>query len=385
MCRHYPGTVLAFGQRGVLEDARGTLSDIGDSTILDLITEAGELEENPFLGYALLELRVDEGDELYASTALASFLGPRIRNGEAAVDLDHLLPMSGGAQSRSVRLSGAAERWLRAIREEVHPMDSSDLAKLRIGILDSGIDPEYLRLRRPWNFVGYDARGAFVENAPPTDPVLHGTRVAKILDDALPEQVPFSIARLPAAGALNDIRVSSFTCAYADFIAREAPSVCNVSIGPVPDSIECPQCRRPIEATWLASTILPALFRLAETATFTVMAAGNGARYANTRWRKAMLERWILAVASDEAGRRTPYSVSFSGADADIWQAQAFGGTREASFFEGEPIWGTSFAAPLVTALAARAVAGARRHSLPEREAIIMSARRVLWRMGPWD
>jgi hypothetical protein len=225
MCQHYPGVVLGFGQREVLEDAKDSLGDIGDSKILELITEAGTLKGNPFLGYALLEMRVDEGDELYAATALASFFGPRIRTGEAAVDLDHVLPMSAVSQSRSLRLSGAAERWIQAIRDEIRPMDPPELAALSIGILDSGLDPEYLRLRRPWTFVGYDARGAFVEDSVPADPVLHGTRVTKILDDVLPEQVPFSIGRLPTAGAMNDIRVSSFARAYADFISREAPSV----------------------------------------------------------------------------------------------------------------------------------------------------------------
>jgi hypothetical protein len=159
---------------------------------------------------------------------------------------------------------------IQAIRDEVRPIDVPDLMALRIGILDSGLDTECLRLRRPWTFLGYDAQGAFVENTAPEDPVLHGTRVAKILDNVLPEQIRFSIGRLPSSGAMNDIRVSSFARAYADFIAREAPSVCNVSIGPVPDSVECPQCHRPIETTWLASTILPSLFRLAETATFTL-------------------------------------------------------------------------------------------------------------------
>lgn len=385
MCQHYPGVVLAFGPRLELENHRTSAQSLGDVEILELVSDVGASPDGgPFSGSALLKLHVEEGDELYAVTQLASRFRDLVVNRRVAVDLDHLLPLSGTARPHLVRLSGAAERWLQAVK---NVGQSNGKIPVQVGVLDSGLDPECLRLRRPWTFAGYDTQGRFDVDARPEDPTLHGTRVAMVLDRALPGMTRFSCGRLPPAGPLNEIRMSAFVRSFADFVTRERPPVCNISIGPVPDSVECLRCHRPVETSWLASTILPAVFRLSDAGTFTVMAAGNSSRHANSRWRSEGLHRWLLAVATDEVGRRASYSVSLDGPDAEKWQAPAFGGTPESSFFEGMPaVWGTSFSAPLITALAAFVIANPEIGQLSQREEVTKRVQLLLpnLKLIPW-
>jgi len=353
--------VLAFGHFNELQ-ALLQAELPGRLSISPLVTEGGDLNpESPMVGQQAAVLTTDPGFEIHAVGRMAAALAPAIKKGAAAVDLNHYLPWGGDTAApdghpRRLRLSERA----RGLADGIRPWLRSRAVNWAggppsVAVLDSGLDPSLVTLNRDHRFFDYSDGGRMVTGSPEVDPVGHGTRVIKILDEVLPDAVTLSIGRLPPGG--DSLTVLTVARAYADLIARTSPTVINLSIAPRDDVIFCPRCRLPVPAPTLAQTALSSLFRLSSSVTFTVMAAGNQGQIPNSRWVRKDLDGLIFAVAEDSTGKRASYSGAPDGPDADLWSCSAFGGDGPgegaSGVFEGEPeSYGTSFSAPFVTCIA---------------------------------
>lgn len=328
---------------------------VGDDVDLD--------PDDPLRSIHSAVLSTEPGSELFALSQLSARLSSSVQNGRAVVDLNHLLPF--GAEvpnATSVRLSGPAEELAMGLRENMRLFFAKERrantspGPLRVAVLDSGLDPTYFGHRNV-TYYDYAQDGGLRQQASRADPVGHGTRVARILDEILPVDVELVVGRLPAEPSkLTSLVVAN---ALGDMVARCAPDVLNLSVA-VRDSVFfCHSCRVRTHVPSFFPSIFPLMMRLArssKSSTVTVMAAGNSGQVANSRWLTPDVDSVLLAVAQNRRGERTRYSSAPEGPLADLVGVRAFGGDDPddpdaVGVFE-DGTHGTSFAAPFVTAAA---------------------------------
>jgi hypothetical protein len=358
MCNFVPGELIAIGPFDVLQKlGDGLPGHLGQVRLL--IDDTVEFERNwaDDIGkLASVVLKTDPGNELYALSRLSARLSSYIESNMAAVDLNHILPMSvnKSVPDSSLRLSPYAEREASAVREFLRTRLASS-ANLRIAILDSGLCADF-SAHREVRYLDYSRGNRISPNADLLDPLGHGTRVVSILDQILPPEVSLSVGRLPS----DPDRLTVLTIAHAlgDVIAREKPDVVNLSLCLRNDIFICPQCKQRVPAPTFISSILPIIIRLGGVScsyTVTVMAAGNTGKAPNSRWLTDDVSSLLFATAHNRRGERTLYSNAPAGPRGDLHSVSAFGGDdpndpgAQGVFIDGAH--GTSFAAPFVSAV----------------------------------
>ncbi len=360
MCNFVEGEVLAFGPISDLLELDGDLP--GSLSVEPLISEVGEIPpESPLVGIGVATLRTSPGLELYGLSQMSARLSPLVRKEKAIVELNHYLPMGSVPAEGQVRLSAHAEQVVASLRSSLrHPLsryivDEGD-PPLTVGILDSGLLASATP-HRNLSYFDYSNGGRLTLHAPRADPLGHGTRVAKILDEVLPPDVEFAVGRLPEEGrGLTSLMVAN---ALGDLVARATPDVVNLSIAPRDDTPKCRTCGKRLALPTFLPTFFSLIMRLvsrSQRRTVTVLAAGNSGQVSNSRWLSPDLDSMIIATANNRKGYRANYSGSPEGPLADLYSAGAFGGDDPedddamGAFLDGAH--GTSFAAPLVTAAA---------------------------------
>jgi hypothetical protein len=357
MCNFVPGQAIALAKISSLyelgENLPGTLGPV-----VPLVGEIGDVNrESELTKYATVVLKTDPGLEVHAVSQLSARLAGPIQQGEAIVDLNHILPWSAPdlPGEPSTRLGAHAEREAAALRgllRRVFPEGES----ARVAVLDSGLAADFVP-HRELRYLDYSAGGRLTADTARVDLNGHGTRVISILDEVLPANVQLTVGRLPSnEGELTALTIAQ---ALADLIARELPDVVNLSVSLRTDTLICPHCKHRVRGATFFSTMLPLIIRLggrSSTSTVTVMAIGNTGQYQNSRWLTDDMQTLLFAVAGNKKGDRARYSNSPAGPRADLYSAMAFGGDdidepgAEGVFADGAR--GTSFAAPFVTAAA---------------------------------
>lgn len=357
MCRFVPGQAIAIGPMKCLNELGEGLP--GDIEVRPLVTEGGELNANlEIAGLGTAILRTDPGLELLALSRLSARLATAIESNEAIVDLNHIIPLSAevATMELATRLSPYAEKEAAAIRRMLRSALHPSPGPMRVAVLDSGLSPEYVPQRK-LKYFDYSAGGRLTLDRPQSDPLGHGTRVVKVLDQILPSEVELVVGRLPSdADAMTALTVAQ---AFGDIVAREVPEVVNLSVAPRNDAFVCPACRQRMPVPTFLSSFLPLVVRLggrSHVGTVTVMASGNTGQVPNSRWLTDDVDTLIFAVAENRRGERTRYSSAPEGPRADLFSAGAFGGDdpedgeSQGVFLDGSR--GTSFAAPFVSAVA---------------------------------
>ncbi|WP_157633023.1 S8/S53 family peptidase [Burkholderia ubonensis] len=355
MCSFVPGQVIAIGPKPML-------TEIGDDLpgrlgpVIPLVGEGVEFDPNSEFGrLASVVLKTDPGMELYAMSRLSARLSGSIERNEAAVDLNHILPLATPEpfSISSLRLSPHGEREASAVRRLLRSALPAE--PLRIAVLDSGLAPDFAA-HRELRYFDYTSGGRLKRDVEPFDPLGHGTRVASILDQILPPEVNISIGRLPSdPGSLTALTVAH---ALGDIIARETPDVVNLSVCLRNDWFVCPHCKQRVPASTFLSSLLPIVVRLggkSTSSTLTVMAAGNTGQAPNSRWLTDDVDSLLFAFAENRRGERALYSSAPDGPRGDLYSVGAFGGDdpsdpdAQGVFIDGAH--GTSFAAPFVSAV----------------------------------
>ena len=375
MCNFVPGECLALGKEGEFRESLPELDLPGDLAILPLIPEPapGEpLPEDPFHPIGIAHVtNIPPGLEVAVASRLSAALHDQVLNGTAVVDLNYYLPPAAlrpsalRLSSRSNQLSRPAQHWAKWTRHVAERTLSQATQPLRpIGLIDSGLDPRQLASGRSITVFDYSEGDDIRElrGNERVDPNGHGTAVSLILDRSLPGTVPLVCGRI---GDLDeDVTVLRLARAYAHLASRTRPSVINLSLAPLEDTFICDHCGGEVRVQALHSQILPFVLRLAGNETFTVMAAGNSGQMCNARHASSDIPTLIFAVALDSSGHPAGYS-SFPDSDPITDMAVcAFGGDGEniengLGVFEGDPdSWGTSFAAPFITAAVYAEIAG---------------------------
>jgi hypothetical protein len=307
---------------------------------------------------------IPDGLELLVVSKLSAALAEEIATHRAVVELNYQLPLAPAAAPQVepdkpeglLVLSEPARclaQWIKAYPQVKGRFASQN----KVALLDSGIDTstlphrpviayDYSRDRAKWLPGNDDLRGDH-------DLLKHGTRVARILDAALPDNVALASGRL--CRDEDHVTVLRLVRAYGHLVSKENPDVVNLSVAPRDNQIACPGGGR-VKIAAFHTNSLPFLFALALPRTITVMAAGNAAQPCNVRFVLDGTEPPIFAVATDATGARVSYS-NYIDRDGIPWM-EAFGGDDEARdggsgiLRDERNCRGTSFAAPFVTAFA---------------------------------
>ncbi|MCC7539346.1 MAG: S8/S53 family peptidase [Deltaproteobacteria bacterium] len=356
MCRFVPGQVLAIGPLHALREMGNGLP--GSTAIDPFVPENADVEpDSPFQGLGVLVLTTDPGLELLALSRLSAQLAGAINRKQAVVDLNHLLPLgSAPYPTNGLRLSPRSEREVQALRQFVRARWSgSPGTTTRVAVIDSGLHPDFAP-HRSVTYLDYTAATVSLE-APRADPLGHGTRVVKLLDELLPMDVELVVGRLP--GDSQSVTVLGVARAFGDLVARTKPDVVNLSLALRDDAFTCPACRKRVPVPGFVPSFFPMLVSLAgrcERATVTVLAAGNSGQVSNSRWVTPDTDAMVIAIAENRHGDRARYSGAPTGPLADLLSASAFGGddpdeTGFVGVFE-DGGYGTSFAAPFLSAAA---------------------------------
>jgi len=227
---------------------------------------------------------------------------------------------------------------------------------VKVAVLDSGLDPAFSP-HRNLTYLDYSRDGRLTPSTEQADPIGHGTRVVKILDDILPVEVDLVVGRLPS----DPTRMTTLSSAHAlgDLVSRALPDVINLSVAPRDNVFVCPSCHERVPVPTFLPTFFSMVLRLAgktSQSTITVMAAGNSGQVGNSRWLNQDIETLLLAIAENRHGDRARYSGGAEGPLADLFSASAFGGDDPdepgavGAFSDGSQ--GTSFAAPFLTCAA---------------------------------
>ncbi|WP_143007659.1 MULTISPECIES: S8/S53 family peptidase [Nitrosospira] len=304
-------------------------------------------------------LKTDPGLELYAVSRLSARLSALIEKNEAAVDVNHILPLAAvePLSDTSLRFSPHAEREASIVRQLLRsalPPPDSRPGPLRIAVLDSGLIRDF-SAHRELRYFDYSINGQLRRDAEPADPSGHGTRVVSIFDQILPPHVELSVGRLPS----DSLTALTIARALGDIIAREMPDVVNLSVSLRNDWFFCSRCKQRVLAPTFLTSILPLVMRLGgknAVRTLTVMAAGNSGQIPNSRWLTEDLDTLLFAIAENRHHERARYSSAPDGPLGDLYSASAFGGDdpedpdAQGVFIDGAH--GTSFAAPFVSAVA---------------------------------
>lgn len=358
MCNFVPGQVIAIGPCSVLaEIGDGLPGQLGP--VVPLLSQEDGVDVNSQLaGLGSVVLKTDPGIELYALSRLSARLSASIEKSEAAVDVNHILPLAAPESfaAASLRLSPHAEREASIVRQLLRTALPPRPGPRRIAVLDSGLAADYIA-HRELRYFDYSSGGRLRRDAELSDPLGHGTRVVSILDQVLPSEVSVSVGRLPSTpGSLTALTVVQ---ALGDIIAREMPDVVNLSVCLRNDWFLCPHCKQRVPAPTFLSSLLPLVIRLggrSASSTLTVMAAGNSGQAPNSRWLTEDVDTLLFAVAENRRRERTLYSSAPDGPHGDLCSVGAFGGDdpgdpeAQGVFIDGAH--GTSFAAPFVSAVA---------------------------------
>jgi hypothetical protein len=353
MCRFVPGQAIAIGPLTELNELNHGLP--GEVEVQPLVT--GELNHDMAkIGRALL--RTQPGLEVFAVSQMSARLSSAIKRKAALVDLNHILPYGMGEPLSEVRarLSPHAQKEAHIVRNILRRSLPRGRRRMHVAILDSGLTPEY-SAHRSVEYFDYSRGGRYSANEARADPLGHGTKVVKILDDILPPEIELVVGRLPS----DENALTTLTAAHAlgDLIARTTPEVVNLSFTIRTDVFFCRVCREQIPAPALLNSLLSLVIRVGGRSaekTVTVMASGNTGQIPNSRWLTNDIETLIFAVAENKRGERTKYSSAPEGPDADMVSAGAFGGDdpdetdAQGCFYDGSR--GTSFAAPFISAVA---------------------------------
>ncbi|WP_020652529.1 S8 family serine peptidase [Massilia niastensis] len=390
MCSFVPGQAVAIGPAYALQEiGRDLPGELGP--VEPLVSEdAGTKSDSKLARLATVVLRTEPGLEIHAVSRMSARLARYIESREAAVDVNHLLPLSAesvfgrlGARlsglfdhrseaagtrhplpapartallADTLRLSPFATREASAIRTLLRNRLGPSPQAHKVAILDSGLSSDYTG-HRPIRFLDYANAGRLLRDAERSDASGHGTRVASILDRILPRAVALTVGRLPAEPA--HLTALTIARALGDIVVREAPDVVNLSVALRNDWFVCPHCRQRVPAPTLLSSLLPLVIRLAGSSapcTLTVMAAGNSGQAPNSRWLTEDVETLLFAVAENSRRERARYSSIPDGPNCDLFSVAAFGGDDpdetggQGVFTDGT--YGTSFAAPFVSASA---------------------------------
>jgi len=327
------------------------------SAVRPLLSEVGDFPgDSPLARLGTLLLKTDPGLETYAISRMSARLAGAIEQGEAIVDLNHLLPLTAAEEAPpTLELSPHAEREAASIRRVLRHAFPVSGGRRRIAVLDSGLSPDYLP-HRELRYLDYSNGGRLTMPTPPqADPKGHGTRVVSLLDQILPPDVDLSVGRLPNDPA--GLTALNIAHALGDIVAREKPEVVNLSVSLRSDWFVCPACRQRVQAPTFLASFLPLVIRLGGTSTeqtVTVMAAGNTGQPPNSRWLTEGVSTLLFAVAENRRGDRTRYSAALNGPNADLYSAGAFGGDdpgdADAQGVFRDGAYGTSYAAPFVSA-----------------------------------
>jgi hypothetical protein len=366
MCKFVPGEVIAIAPFGDLHELIGRMPSRGRTraselpgrlSVFPLIPEeTGVNGASPLGELGIAVLQTEPGLELFGLSQLSARLAAGVVSGKAVVDLNHILPVASTAVGGidAYRLSPPADELARAVRSVLRYEGPPILGT--VAVLDSGLDPN-LHLQRDHEYLDYSLDGRLLRGTALADPLGHGTRVVKILDEVLPPEVRLIVGRLPSEAS----RLTSLTLSQAlgDVVARTAPDVVNLSVTTRDPVFVCPNCRGRVPVPSFICSALSLILRLSgksQAGTWTIMAAGNDGQIPNSRWLDVDNTTLVLAVAENRHGHRTRYSGSPVGPDSDLFSASAFGGDDpdEAGaagvFHDGGH--GTSFAAPFVSAAA---------------------------------
>jgi hypothetical protein len=343
MCNFVPGEVVAFGRRKFLEIPE--IEEVGEATIVPIIPDDLTLEETEFREYSFLHLKgIREGCEVAVVSKLSAILSRQIQKKQAVVELNYTLPRAVASSKQSSRVpefSLETKQWISHIRR--HTRRSAVGNKRPVAVIDSGVNVDNLRTRRDIKTLGFRTVNSLDDN------LNHGTLVARIINDILPEDVPLVCGKIGDQG--QDVTVMRLSQLFAEIVATYEPSIVNLSLSPYADSVYCHKCRARVRVEAFHSYIFRHVLQLAPR-TLTVMAAGNSSSYCNDELLDKSVNNIIYAVAIGTNGHITGYSSEPSGESSALY---AFGGDDESLetgsgvLEESRDVFGTSFAAPLVS------------------------------------
>jgi subtilisin family serine protease len=351
MCNFVPGEVIIFGKYRHLKHAEEPVSD-AKTEYVPLSSPGREADER-FGDFGFLRVyAIPTGYELIALSEVSANLAAAIRAREAFVELNYHVPLATESEELQLRLSTRTRRWVSHLNSIGPRSRRTD----PVAFIDSGINAT--QLDRGRRVVAYD----YTKGDDPIpleadhDRRGHGTRVARLLDELLAPEVPLVSAKVADPG--KEVTLLSLCRAFGDVVSRERPSVVNLSLAPLDDTVVCRACRKPVPVNAFQSQILARLFRLAAPA-ITVMAAGNSGQKSNFGRFMDLGAPVVLVGATGSDGAVTKYTNIPPGGELAEEFVTAFGGDDPdladgEGIFEDRASYGTSFAAPLVTALVQR-------------------------------
>jgi len=358
LCNFAPGECLAIAEDVGIEGRLQQWHFPGQWEIIPLVPEDSDVKPcHPMRKFVLIHMTgIPDGLEVLAVSKLSAALNDLIGDHAAVVELNLYLPF--GAQPAAkrhdefsppaVEIVGKMRRYLAGVA----PVNRA------VGLLDSGISVS--RLSQPNRIRARDYSGSRGSDfgriiGGDHDLLGHGTDVCAILDSVLPSGATIVSGKL-VGGSQSGITVLRVAIAFAHLICLDDPAVVNLSLAPRDDEVICPYCKKAIAVEAFHSLILPFLFRIVGDRTLTVMAAGNRHQFSNARHALAETSSLVLVEASDSHGQLANYSNKVDSAYAAV--ARAFGGDDPkllggTTVFANSPTsFGTSFAAPFVTAAA---------------------------------
>ena len=179
----------------------------------------------------------------------------------------------------------------------------------------------------------------------------------QILDNLLPRDVELISAKV--GDRTRKVTALSVAVAFADTVSRFNPAVVNMSLAPLDDRYCCPNCDYAVTVPALHSTLFRRVIRMTDGTTFTVMAAGNTGQANNMRHLSDSSSSMVLVAALDSNNRRASYSnLPYELEDNLVFAfgGDGPGGSEPGLFQEDEDAFGTSFAAPFISAMAYRSI-----------------------------
>ena len=309
MCNFVPNECFAVASKASLDLELSKWDIPGRILIMPLIQEGDGTTDPRFDDFGVAHVvDIPDGLEVLVASKLSAALSHEISNHRAVVELNYLLPLVSPISHEheleerfrgAAKLSEFAAFQAEQIRGAFSYNPLAGAAGPKVGLLDSGLNSEMCRRR---NVMAYDYTRESVVTLPVSDHDMlgHGTRVATVLDAALPWNVPFVSGKI--AQHRSHVTVLSLIRAFAHLVARERPSVVNISAAPRDDEIACRE-GRPAKIPGSHTNSLPFVINMALPETTTVMAAGNAGQPCNARFVLAGTTPPIFAVAVDSAGR----------------------------------------------------------------------------------
>lgn len=355
MCNYVPGECYAIGPRSELEEALGGETNIpGNVNVVPLVPHQEESTDSPFGDIGLAHVtNISHGLEVFSLSMLSARLSYQVMSRRAVVDLNYYLPFADVPQyrARSPNLSEHAQMWVSRTKEMFHG-NKAPPSMPPIALIDSGVNVSEFGTRRFTSIDYSNGPGKVLPAGSDCDNRGHGTKVARILDAVLPSNV------LIVSGKLSDydqqVTVLNLCCAYASLVSTHRPAVVNISLAPKDDTFTCPKCNEPTCVPSFYSTSLPDVIRLGGSTSFTVMASGNTGQENNYKYTASDVPSLVFVSALGSDGERPRYS-SHAGSNGRS-SACAFGGDDRTKkdgmgvFHDDRDSWGTSFAAPFVSA-----------------------------------